>query len=96
MELPDYPRDWHIHRDHERMVPMVERWAVEIQEEQVGPADAVLFKIGRVYSHGGLVVAWPLIIHAWLPARCVTMGNADSDNGLAGVPRRFFTFKGPW
>ena len=25
-----------------------------------------LYKIGRIYSHGAIVIEWPRIIHAWV------------------------------
>ena len=28
------------------------------------PGDFALFKIGRIYSHGAIVIDWPHIIHA--------------------------------
>jgi hypothetical protein len=53
------------------------------------PADVAIWKIGRVYSHAAIVIAWPKIIHA------------DADNGvilgdgtqgkLANKPVRFFS-----
>jgi cell wall-associated NlpC family hydrolase len=31
------------------------------------PGDIVLFRVGRLYSHSGIVIAWPLIVHAhWI------------------------------
>jgi cell wall-associated NlpC family hydrolase len=93
-EIEPYPRDWHIHRDRERFLPVVLRFCDEIAEADAGPADVVLVRIGRVYSHGAILVAWPQVIHAWLPAGCVTLGDLDRDLDLADRPRRYFTFKG--
>lgn len=88
----DYPRDWHIHRDIERMVPIVERFCAEVT---AGPemADIFVCKIGRVYSHAGIVGTWPQAIHASVADQCVTLCDMDRDAGLISGPRRFFRLK---
>jgi cell wall-associated NlpC family hydrolase len=90
----EYPRDWHIHRDQERFLTFVPSFAREIAEAEVGPGDLVLCKIGRVYSHGVIVTAWPQGIHAAVNAGRVTLCDLDRDAGLISGPRRYFTHKG--
>ena len=89
----EYPRDWHIHRGEERFLTFVTRFAREIAEAEVGPGDLVLCKIGRVYSHGVIVVAWPRGVHAAINAASVVLCDLDRDAGLIGGPRRFFSHK---
>ena len=86
-----YPPAWFLHRDEERFVEFVLRYGVEIPEEDVGPGDTVLYRIGRCFAHGAIVVSWPgEIIHAHMSSRMVTpFGGYDGD--LQGRATRFFT-----
>jgi cell wall-associated NlpC family hydrolase len=89
----EYPRDWHIHKDEERFLSFVPAFAREIGEGEVGPGDLVLCRIGRVYSHGVIVTAWPQGIHAAVNAGMVTLCDLDRDAGLISGPRKYFTHK---
>lgn len=89
----EYPRDWHIHKDDERFLAFVPSFAREIAEADVGPGDLMLCKIGRVYSHGAIVLAWPQGIHAAIQAGQVVLCDLDRDAGLIAGPRKFFTHK---
>lgn len=90
-----YPHDWHIHRDVERYLAEVLKVGREITREQAKPGDIVLYKFGRVFAHGAIVVAWPQIIHALISARCVTLGDADRDADLVDRHARFFSYWTP-
>jgi cell wall-associated NlpC family hydrolase len=57
-----YPPDWHLHRGEERYLHWVEDYADPV--ESPAPGDVALYKFGRAVSHGGIVVDWPLIVHA--------------------------------
>lgn len=94
IDTGEYPRDWHIHRDEERFLTFVPSFAREIGEADVGPGDLVLFKIGRVFSHGAIVLDWPLGIHAAVNEGQVVRCNLDRDVGLTSGPRKFFTYEG--
>ena len=87
IEVPFYSPDWHLHRGAERYLDGLMLYAREI-EGPPQPGDALLFKFGRCFAHGAIVVAWPRLIHAWHNAGVV---YADADQGpLAGRARRFF------
>jgi cell wall-associated NlpC family hydrolase len=87
VEIPFYPADWHLHRDVERYVDGVLEYAREVETPQ--PGDVVLFRFGRCFAHGGIVIHWPRLIHAWNGAGVVP---ADADQPLLGKrPRRFFS-----
>jgi NlpC/P60 family putative phage cell wall peptidase len=83
-----YPPDWHLHRDAERYLDVVTRHAVEVPAP-TGPGDFVLFRWGRCFAHGAIVVDWPAIIHAVLHVG-VVLDRGDTGR-LAERPRRFFT-----
>jgi cell wall-associated NlpC family hydrolase len=59
-----YPPDWHLHRDEERYLGWVKSRCREVPEAQ--PGDIAIFRFGRCVSHGGIVLLWPQIIHAYL------------------------------
>ncbi|MDR3471594.1 MAG: hypothetical protein P4M09_07870 [Devosia sp.] len=92
---PDpYPLDWHIHRDVERYMLTVMRFGREIGRDEVGPGDLALYKFGRVFSHGAIVIDWPVVIHAVLRDGVVTLGDAETDVDLVGRPVRYFSYWG--
>jgi cell wall-associated NlpC family hydrolase len=61
-----YPHDWHLHRDEERYADALLSRAHRVEAPL--PGDAVIFRVGRCYSHGAIVTrAEPLtIVHAVL------------------------------
>jgi NlpC/P60 family putative phage cell wall peptidase len=86
-----YPPDWHLHRDVERYLDTVTRHAMEVATP-TGPGDFLLYRWGRCFAHGAIVVKWPRIIHAVIHVGVVL---DDGDVGrLASRPRRFFTLWG--
>ena len=103
IEIPYYPQQWMHHRDAERYMEGLLNYTREIAADPQ-PGDIVLWKIGRCFSHGALVIAWPLILHA--QDRCMvtledaskatwlqTVGENTSDRGK---PRqvKFFSYWG--
>ena len=81
-----------LHRDQELFLGYVLRaGAREIPLDAAQPADLILYKIGRVYAHGALVVEWPKrIIHAHKQSGSV-LETGPYECGLAryGAPRAF-------
>lgn len=90
---PPYPPDWHLHRGAERYLNGVLQYAREIPGPPDGPdpppGDAVLFRFGRCFAHGAIVIDWPLLIHAYV-GEGVTYARAG-DGKLAGRATRFFS-----
>lgn len=87
-EFDRYPPDWHLHRDEERYLGIVTRFAHEVPEP-TGPGDFVLYRWGRCFAHGAIIVGWPAIIHAVIHVGvALDDGNAGQ---LAGRPRRYFS-----
>ncbi len=73
----DYPPDWHLHRSEERYLAAVSSRARQVDPSDVGPGDFVVFRLGRCYAHGAIVVDWPRVIHAVVDA-CVMLDEATS------------------
>lgn len=100
LDVPRYPPDWHLHRSAERYLAIVLEHAREIAGPPL-PGDIVLWRFGRCFSHGAIVVDWPAVIHAYVGRACViedaeaaawlsTIGERADGYGRAR-PRRFFS-----
>lgn len=87
-----YPHDWHVHRDVERYLTEVLKFGAEITADQVKPGDLALYKFGRVFSHGVIVIDWPVVVHAVLRDGLVTLGDANRDADLIERPVRYFSY----
>lgn len=87
--IEHYPPDWHHHRSEELYLNQVLKFAKEVETPL--PGDIALWRFGRTYSHGAIVLQWPIVIHAVMD-RGVLFGNASTDGDL-DRPRRFFS---PW
>ncbi len=101
-DIPHYPPDWHLHRDTERYLGFVLDHAVEIAGPPL-PGDIAIWKFGRCFSHGAIVLEWPRIIHAYVGRPCEVedagrasylthIGESSADHGKER-PRKFFTLK---
>jgi NlpC/P60 family putative phage cell wall peptidase len=58
-----YPPGWYLHRGDARFQPWLAEFCVPV--DVPAPGDLVFFRVGRArLAHAGIVVAWPLILHA--------------------------------
>lgn len=98
IDIPAYSPQWFLHRSEELYMDRVLERSVQIEEAAAQPGDLVLYKFGRCFAHGAIIVdpGWPAIIHAYKQAGCVTTG-IGTQTALAwegvGRPRerRFYT-----
>lgn len=88
---PTYTARWMLHRDEEAYLDWVRPYAREIGRDQVGPGDFAIWRYGRTYSHGAIIIDPPVVIHATLAARAVVRGDMDRDEELRSRPVKFFT-----
>lgn len=91
-----YPLDWHFHRSVERYLEIVQQLADEHSGPPM-PGDFVLFKFGHAFSHGAIVVEWPLCVHAHMHRGVVYVDVLQDPKLGRKVKRgevRFFTAKG--
>jgi len=86
-----YPADWMMHRDEERYLGWVKKYADPVTEPL--PGDVVLYKVGRCFAHGAIVLAWPDVIHAFRDEGGVVLGRFDSGR-LAGRERQLWRVRG--
>lgn len=91
-DLGEYAPDWMLHRSEEVFLSNVAARMDEIQAP-AKPGDVVVWKHGRCYSHGAIVVKWPSIIHAYRRERRVTYGDVGQ-GWLAAHERKCFTIEG--
>jgi NlpC/P60 family putative phage cell wall peptidase len=87
-----YAYQWHLHKSREQYLEYLERFGREIPAGEIGPGDVFILKMGRCYSHAGIITAWPHIIHA-----AVGLGVVADDAGanlrFQGRPLKFYS---PW
>jgi len=86
-----YTKDWMLHRDEEKYLGFLLQSAREVERPE--PGDVMLFRVGRCFSHGGIVTeANPLtIVHAYAPARCVLEEEVARHPELAKRPAKAFS-----
>lgn len=81
LPTPEYSHDFHLHRGEEFYLQLVEEHASKVARPPL-PGDLALFRFGRVLSHGAIVIAWPCIIHSYLPAHAVVLDDAEANLDL--------------
>lgn len=85
IKIPYYPMDWHLHRDAERYMDGLLSYTRELDlVAKPQPGDVALWKFGRCFSHGAIVVEWPIIIHAYV-GRSVTRENVEQSVWLSHI-----------
>ena len=85
---PQYSVQWHLHRSEELYLKELEKFVVET-DGAPQPADFVVFRFGRTFSHGAIVVEWPIVIHSYIP-HGVLLSDALRDGELLGRERKSF------
>jgi len=100
--IPFYPPDWHLHRAEEVYLYVVEKYAQEIAlpgapeiatlATTAAAPDFVLYQFGRTWSHGAIILDWPLIIHA-VVQHGVILSDGEKDGMLVGRRKRFFSLR---
>lgn len=79
-----YTCDWHLHQDEDRYIEFVSRYLTRLDDAEAtireryahdcatpSPASVLVFRVGRTFSHGGIITQWPFFIHSSLPAGMV-------------------------
>ena len=89
--LEHYSKDFMMHNDREWYAELLLQFSEEITGDPQ-PGDVVLYKHGRIYSHGGLVTGWPLFIHASTADGYVCPADA-SKSPWSEKPKRYFRHK---
>ena len=91
--IPPYSPQVMMHSNAELFVPIVLEYANELPPDStILPADLVLWKMGRSFSHGAIIIDWPRVVHACSP-HGVIRDDALRNPRLSSKPRRFFRLK---
>jgi cell wall-associated NlpC family hydrolase len=83
-----YSTAWHLHRSEELYVQWLERVGA-VRTEQPRAGDVALFRFGRTFSHGGVLVDRHTVLHAYVH-QAVILTRLD-EAPLAGRPVQFWT-----
>ena len=60
-----YPAQWHMHQVEEKYLGWIEKFAREITDGSTPkPGDIIMFRFGKTFSHGAIVIDYPTLIHA--------------------------------
>ena len=78
-DVGHYSPDWHKNHSRERYMEVVLEHAREVEVPL--PGDMVLWQFARTFSHGGIVINWPLVIHAYVDRNCA-LENVDQAHFL--------------
>ena len=89
-----YPMDWHLHQTGERYLNSVLAYAHEVESPK--PGDLVLWRFGHCLAHGGIVVDWPIIVHALVGVGVVLADGGSPSlayvgRGAKARERRFYS-----
>lgn len=89
-----YSHQWHLHRGQELYLGWLERCAVEVEAAQALPGDVCVFRFGRTFSHGAVLVdgnaRTGTVVHA-LARAGVVLAQPLSDPPLADREVRWFS-----
>lgn len=85
-----YSRTFHLHQRNEWYDAYCNMKLNPVESPL--PGDMALFKIGRLYAHGAIVVDWPTIIHAHAFEGMVL----ESDISRGYLRSREVKFYSPW
>ena len=88
-----YSEQWHHHRSAELYIGWLARFAAEIDPARSGPGDFLIWRFGRTFSHGAIVIEPPMVIHASAGDECVAIADITRDADLPGREMRCFS---PW
>lgn len=78
-KLENYPMDWMLHRSEEKYIHYLEQYA-SLKNDDPEPGDILVWKFGRCFSHGAIVVDYPTIVHAYRKSGIVTLDRADQSD----------------
>jgi cell wall-associated NlpC family hydrolase len=59
-----YAPQWHLHHSEEKFLAIVEKLGAEVEREPI-PGDVIVYRFGRCFSHGALVIDRGHVLHAW-------------------------------
>lgn len=100
VEIEPYSPQWHMNRSEEKYISYIEKFAIEIETDKPQPGDVLLYRFGRAFSHGAIVIEWPLLIHSRNPGgvqyedaeKCMWLAKIGEGRENPAPPRPFKVF----
>lgn len=99
VEIGFYSTQWNLNQTDETYMRVIKEHMREFPGPPL-PGDIVVWKFGRTYSHGAIVIKWPIIVHAIIGQKCL-LDDAEKNAGLVRIgdgeekgkprPRLFFS-----
>jgi cell wall-associated NlpC family hydrolase len=89
-----YAPQWHLHRSEERFLGIIGRLGAEVRRKPI-PGDVIVYRFGRCFSHGALVIDPKHVLHAWYLEGRVTispMHDITLSQMKNGSPRPYRVF----
>lgn len=84
--IAPYAQDFHLHcrEGDERYLGYVTPHLRQVEMSALGLGDVLMFKIGHVYSHGGIVTSLEpmFMVHAHIRVRCVAEDRVRANMGF--------------
>jgi cell wall-associated NlpC family hydrolase len=93
-DVGEYSSQWHLHRSREMYLEWVDKFGRRIPLEDARAGDFLVYKFGRTFSHGAIVLEPPRVIHAYAKAGMVTIDDWQTNHQLHSAPVIAFTFWG--
>ena len=90
IQPPKYVRDWHLHQGDEIYLNFIRDELKLPEVSNPAPGDFVLFRQGRLFSHGAVVLGWPRIMHAVVGGG-FCYADVSQEPRLVRAPRHYFT-----
>lgn len=90
-DLGSFKPDFHLHRSDEVYRAGLEKYCSPVTCEPQ-PGDILLYRFGRIASHGAVVTEWPRLIHA--AAGVGVVGTSAYDTALVGRLVATYSFWG--
>lgn len=87
-----YSNTWFLHQDEEKYLKIIESCGLREIEGPPQPGDVVVWKVGRLYAHGGIVTQWPRAVHAFKKARICLEEDVTKPGFFTSHPRKFFSY----
>lgn len=89
-----YPRSWFVHQDEERFLNAIVHHfrCEEVAPAAARPGDLFMYRIGRCYAHGAILVAPELVVHSFAKNGQVIYTETFDPDLSKAAPRAF----NPW
>lgn len=88
-----YSPEWHLHRSEEKYLGWLDQYADCAPDSTAPqPGDVCVWRFGRTFSHGGIVVPGDEFVHALMGVGVIQSSLNNSE--WAQRPRRCYVIKG--